>query len=241
MQGQAQETLRRDPHHPCLSWRTSALGEKAVGSCPRPAASATHAGGGQGVHYNLVLTLDPGAETPDPVQGVGASVWAALPQPDSPGAPLKATEGPQQGQVGEHRACGHSAEWAARATRTASPLAQGLSSPTASRHIVSIPKLQKVLVPECGVRGLLSEGPECGQSPIAILPRWGQGGWTGTCPLSVHRGSLSQAPAARAPRTFLGSPTAGACGDGWVWCRWTEARVEEPAGYEVPWVGLGAG
>lgn len=183
-----------------------------MGSCPRPTASAAHAGGGQGVHYNLVLTLDPGAETPGSVQGVGASVWAALPQPDAPGAPLKATEGSQQGQVGEHGACGHSAEWAAQATRMASPLAQGLSSPTAPRHIISIPKLQKVLVPECGVQGLLSEGPECGQSPIAILPWWGQGGWTGTCPLSVHRGGLSQAPAARAPRTFLGSHGAGQAG-----------------------------
>lgn len=144
-------------------------------------------------------------------------VWAPLSGLRSPSLtprvpPLKATEGPQQGQAGEHRACGHGAEWAAHATRTASPLAQGLSSPTASRHIISIPKLQKVLVPECGVRGLLSEGPECGQSPIAILPWWGQGGWTGTCPLSVHRGGLSQAPAACAPRTFLGSHGAGQAG-----------------------------
>ena len=88
------------------------------------------------------------------------------------------------------------------------------SSPPASHHIILIPKLQKVPVPECGVRGLLSEGPKCGQSPIAILP-WGRTGrGTGTRPLSVHRGGLSQAPAARAPRTFLGSHGAGRLGGG---------------------------
>lgn len=65
------------------------------------------------------------------------------------------------------------------------------------------------------------------QPPTPHAPSWGV-----TAPGRPGAGKLTSSKQ-------CGGPTAGACGDGWVWCRWTEARVEEPAGYEAPWVGLG--